>query len=272
MANSDRKKFIEKGFDTVAQGYDHPALFFMPETAKRMVAHLKLEPQQTLLDVCTGTGVVALAAAEQLTQGSVTGIDLSSGMLEQAKNKAEQRPLKNTEFLQMDLDELTLAENSFDIATSSFGLFFLEDMTKGLKNIASRVKPGGKIAISSFQKAAFSPMVQLFMGCYESFGKEAPPLSWMSLASEELMQAQFEAAGLKITSIHHEPLGYTMTDAQMWWDVVWNAGWRGYLEQLTEAQRDEFKKIHLAEVNELIGDNGVWFNTEVLIAVGEKNS
>jgi len=270
MADSERKKFIEKGFDTVAQGYDHPALFFMPETAKRMVEHLKLEPQQSLLDVCTGTGVVALQGAEKLTQGRVTGIDLSSGMLQQARNKAADRQLSNTEFLQMDLDELTLAQNSFDVATSSFGLFFLEDMTQGLKNMASRVKPGGKIAISSFQENAFSPMVGLFMRCYESFGKDIPPLSWMSLATGELMRAQFEAAGLKLRSLHYEPLGYTMTDAQMWWDVVWNAGWRGYLEQLTDAQKVAFKKTHLAEVSELIGEDGVWFNTEVLIAVGEK--
>ncbi|VAW62183.1 2-heptaprenyl-1,4-naphthoquinone methyltransferase MenG [hydrothermal vent metagenome] len=270
MADSDRKKFIQQGFDTVAQGYDHPALSFMPETAKRLVAHLNLEPQQNLLDVCTGTGVVALAAAEQLTQGKVTGIDLSSGMLEQAKNKAAAMQLENTEFMQMDLDALQFSDNSFDVAASSFGLFFLEDMTQGLKNIASKVKPGGKIAISSFQENAFSPMVQLFMNCYESFGREIPPLSWMALSTGELMEAQFAVADLKVTSIHYEPLGYTMTDAQMWWDVVWNAGWRGYLNQLSEEEQKQFKEIHLAEVNKLIGEDGVWFNTEVLIAIGEK--
>ena len=126
MQNPDRKKMIQQGFDTVAAGYDHPSLSFFPETAKRLVEHLQLNPTDNLLDVCTGTGCVALTAAEKLNQGKVTGIDLSSGMLQQAKNKATERNLNNTEFKQMDLDHLEFEEGSFDVATSSFGLFFLE--------------------------------------------------------------------------------------------------------------------------------------------------
>lgn len=77
-----RKQMIQKGFDTVAAGYDHPLLSVFPETAKRLIAHLRLRGAQQLLDVCTGTGVVAIAAAEQLPRGQVTGIDLSTGMLQ----------------------------------------------------------------------------------------------------------------------------------------------------------------------------------------------
>ena len=177
MTKPDIKKIIQQGFDTVAQGYDHPSLSFFPETAKRIVEHLKLQPDQHLLDVCTGTGVTALAAAQILNQGKVTGIDLSSGMLEQARNKAKTKNLQNTEFTQMDLDNLTFNESSFDVATCSFGLFFLEDMTRGLSNIASTVKPGGKIAISTFTGDAFAPMADLFIKRFEAFGREVPALS-----------------------------------------------------------------------------------------------
>ena len=55
---------------------------------KRLVEHLQLNPTDHLLDVCTGTGCVALTAAEKLSQGKVTGIDLSSGMLQQATKTA----------------------------------------------------------------------------------------------------------------------------------------------------------------------------------------
>ena len=106
MQTNDRKKMIQQGFDTVAAGYDHPSLSFFPETAKRLVEHLQLNPTDHLLDVCTGTGCVALTAAEKLTQGKVTGIDLSSGMLQQATNKAAAKGLSNTEFQQMDLEHL----------------------------------------------------------------------------------------------------------------------------------------------------------------------
>jgi len=273
--NTDHKKMIQNGFDTVAAGYDHPSLSFFPETAKRLVEHLELEqlnhtPGQHLLDVCTGTGVVALTAAEKLPQGKVTGIDLSSGMLQQAKNKAAEKNLHNTEFKQMDLEQLELNQATFDIATSSFGLFFLEDMTRGLINIAGTVKPGGKVAITSFTGEAFSPMSDIFIKRYESTGREVPPLSWKRLATREIIKEQFNAVNITNVNIYHEPLGYHMTSAQMWWDVVWNAGWRSLLNQMTEKEQKEFEEAHLKEIEQVLGANGTWFNTEVLIAVGEK--
>ncbi len=290
-SNNDRKKMIQKGFDTVASGYDHPSLFFFPETAKRLVDHLQLKPTDNFLDICTGTGVVALTAAKKLTQGQVIGIDLSSGMLEQAANKAKQMTARdggnagNTEvigsenfceieFQQMDLEEINhqtrgLQDNTYDVATSSFGLFFLEDMTTNLQNIANKVKPGGKIAITTFTGEAFSPMSEIFLKHYEETGKEVQPLSWKRLSTEELLTEQFNAVGITNINIHHEPLGYQMTNAQMWWDVVWNTGYRSLLNQLTDEQQTAFKEKHMKEISKLVGD-GVWFNTEVLIAVGEK--
>ena len=267
MESNDRKKMIQQGFDTVAAGYDHPSLSFFPETAKRLVEHLELEPQQQLLDVCTGTGVVALTAAEKLPQGKVTGIDLSYGMLKQAVNKAAEKNLSNTEFKQMDLDQLSFPDAHFDVATSSFGLFFIDDMTTALNNIAHTVKPGGKIAITSFTEDAFSPMSDIFIERYEATGREVPALSWKRLASEELLRQQFEAVGITNVSVHHEPLGYQMTDAQMWWDVVWNAGYRSLLNQLSEEEQVVFEREHREEISKLIGE-GVWFGVGVLIGVG----
>ena len=270
MKDINRKTMIQQGFDTVAAGYDHPSLYFFPETAKRLVDHLQLNSTENLLDVCTGTGVVALTAAEKLTQGKVTGIDLSSGMLQQASNKAKAKNLNNTEFRQMDLEKMDFEAGSFDIATISFGLFFLEDMTQGLTNIASTVRPGGKVAITTFTGEAFSPMADIFIKRFESTGRVVPPLSWRRLATEELIKEQFDGVGITKVDIHHEPLGYQMTDPQMWWDVVWNAGWRSLLNQMTDEEQKEFEKEHLNEIEEVVGDDGVWFNTEVLIAVGEK--
>ncbi len=272
--NNDRKAMIQKGFDTVAAGYDHPALSFFPETAKRLINHLELNSSDNLLDVCTGTGVVALTAAEKITQGAITGIDLSSGMLQQAINKALEKGFRNTQFQQMDLEEINdqtqgLKDNSYDVATSSFGLFFLEDMTTNLQNIANKVKPGGKVAITSFTNDAFSPMSDIFLKHYEEAGKEVQPLSWKRLSTKEQLTEQFNAVGITNIKIHHEPLGYQMTDAQMWWDVVWNTGYRSLLNQLTDEGQIAFKEKHMSEIAELVAD-GIWFNTEVLIAVGEK--
>ena len=270
MDNNTRKPMIQHGFDTVANGYDHPSLPFFAQTAHRLVEHLQLEPQHHLLDVSCGTGQVSLKAAETLTDGKVVGIDFSSCMLRQAKDKADMAGLKNTKFKQMDMEALIFPAHSFDAAVSSFGLFFAEDMASALTGISNTVKPGGKVAISSFTGEAFAPMSDIFIKNYEATGREVLPLSWKRLATHELIEEQFNAAGITDIDIHHEPLGYQMTSAQQWWDVVWNAGWRSLLNRMSRQEQIEFKQTHLEEIEQVIGSDGIWFNTEVLIAVGNK--
>lgn len=264
------KQIIQQAFDTVAQGYDHPSLAFFPETAANILQQLKLEENIHLLDICTGTGMVALAAAEQLPLGKVTGIDLSAGMLQRAREKAAQQGLLNTEFIQMDLDHLDLASNSFDVATSSFGLFFLEDMQTALSNIVATVKPGGRVAISSFTGNAFDPFSQIFLDRYQSFGKEVPSQSWKRLATPDNISALFETVGLGNIQYHHIPLGNDIEQPQQWWDVVWNAGYRSMLNQLTGEQQKQFKQQHFEEISQLLKDGKVWMETEVILAIGHK--
>jgi ubiquinone/menaquinone biosynthesis C-methylase UbiE len=265
-----RKNMIQQAFDTVAEGYDHPSLAFFPETADRIMNHLNMSDDLHLLDVCTGTGMVALNAAQRLGRGKVTGIDLSSGMLNQARYKAEQLALDNTEFIQMDLDSLKFSPQSFDVVTSSFGLFFIEDMEAALTSIVHTVKSGGRIALSSFTGNAFQPFSDMFIERYQSFGMEVPGLSWKRLETEQALTDVFNAAGVEAIEFHHEPLSYAIKSEQHWWDIVWNAGYRGLLNQLTEAQRLDFERQHRDEIAELCAANDARMDVSVIIAIGQK--
>lgn len=266
----NKKEGLQHTFDTVAEGYDHPALSFFPETAKRMMEYLAVTdfPNMQLLDICTGTGVVVLEAAKQNPKGKITGIDLSSGMLAEAQSKVDQQKLSNISLLQMDLDHLTFSDSSFDIATCSFGLFFLDDMQQALKNIVSKVKPSGKVAISTFSEGAFEPMSTLFLEQYEALGYEVPPLSWKQITTDEQLRNLFESVGVTVVEIHREPLGFHMNSAEDWWDVVWNAGYRGLLNQMDEAELASFKKQHLKEVRQLCEQGDTWLDTGVAIVIG----
>ena len=264
------ESLIQQAFDTVAEGYDHPSLAFFPETSDRMLAHLNMPDDVHLLDVCTGTGMMALKAAHKLGKGKVTGIDLSSGMLDQAIKKAAQSALSNTEFFQMDLDQLDFPQQSFDVATCSFGLFFIEDMQAALSNVAATVKSGGQIAISSFTGNAFQPFSDMFIERYKSFGMDVPGLSWKRLETEDAITEVFKAAGVDAVEFYHEPLGYAIKTEQHWWDIVWNAGYRGLLNQLTDAQCIEFEQQHRAEIAELCKNGDAWMDVSVIIAIGEK--
>ena len=268
---SEHKQRIESAFNTAAMGYDHPAADFFPETARRMVDHLQLNANDSLLDVCSGTGILSMYAAVQLSQGSVTGIDLSSGMLQKAYSKLQYEQLNNVSFQQMDMENMSFSDHQFDVAACNFGLFFLEDMENGLRHIARKVKPGGKIGISTFVPDAFEPMSSLFLKRYESYGKDVAPISWKRLASEDAMKKTFAAAGIEAVKVYEEPQGFDMMSAQDWWEIIWNAGFRGLLQQLSDDEQADLKKQHIEEINRLCANKKVWMNTGAIIAVGTKS-
>jgi ubiquinone/menaquinone biosynthesis C-methylase UbiE len=267
----NKKQGLQHTFDTVAKGYAHPALSFFPETAKRMIQYLGFSKstKTTLLDVCTGTGVVAIEATSLNQNTEVVGIDLSEGMLAEAKSKANQLSLDTIRFEQMDLDHLTFPDNSFDIATCSFGLFFLDDMKLGLNNIKSKVKASGQVAISTFSEGSFEPMSVLFLELYENFGYDVPPLSWKQITTDEQLIELFSSVGIDAVSIYREPLGFHMTSAKDWWDVVWNTGYRGLLNQMSDIELATFKEQHLRDIQQLCDQGDTWIDTGVVIAIGE---
>ena len=84
---------------------------FHRRAAARLVELSKLRLGQYVLDIATGTGLAAIAAAQIVgPTGYVLGTDFSTGMLGQAKQKLETLGLKNIEFEQVDADEQILPE------------------------------------------------------------------------------------------------------------------------------------------------------------------
>jgi ubiquinone/menaquinone biosynthesis C-methylase UbiE len=63
------KQNIANVFETVAEGYDHPAARYFAFAADRLVSHLKPKPGSKLLDVAAGTGMVSIAAGQAVGPG-----------------------------------------------------------------------------------------------------------------------------------------------------------------------------------------------------------
>ncbi len=118
-----------------------------------------------LLDVATGTGDMAFMASEILSPESITGIDLSAGMLEVAQKRNQSfKPTANTtiEFLKGDAENLPFPDNSFNAATVTFGVRNFGDLNKGLKEMHRVLQPGAPIVVLEFTKPRIFPFRQLF--------------------------------------------------------------------------------------------------------------
>jgi ubiquinone/menaquinone biosynthesis C-methylase UbiE len=265
----DRER-IRQTFDTVAPGYDRPALRFFHDSALQLVAQLGLAGDEQVLDVATGTGAVALALAPCLPRGRVTGIDLSDGMLRQAAAKAGARGLGNVAFQAMDMTELAFPDGHFDAATAAFALFFVDDMAACLQGIVQRLRPGGRVASCVFADGSFSPNDALFRDRLGRYGIPVPPLGWLRLSQEAANRELFAAAGLVEIEVERRDLSYFLPDAEAWWEVLWNAGYRGLLSQLAEPDLARFRAEHLAEIGALDQGQGVPLHIEVLYARGRK--
>lgn len=121
------------------------------------------------LDVCCGTGDLALRIAERLDRdGEVTGLDFSGNMLEVAKQrtaKHEQSLSARTNFVQGDAQNMPFDDDSFDGAIISFGLRNLTQFDRGISEMARVVKPGGFVVnldLGRAKGAFFAPMFKLY--------------------------------------------------------------------------------------------------------------
>jgi ubiquinone/menaquinone biosynthesis C-methylase UbiE len=275
MNQPDPRARVVPVFDLVAAGYDDAALRFFPFCADRLIARLNPAPGTKLLDIATGTGVVALAAAQAVgAQGRVMAIDLAEAMLDRLQEKIVKFGIGNIDLHVMDAQKLDFRRDYFDYVICSFGIFFLPDMSAALREWVRVLKPGGRVVFTTFGKSAFQPMMELFIKRLQRYGVLSPDDSstpaGMRLADPAHCRDLLNSAGLRQIEVTTEQLGYHLKDEPQWWDVLWNSGTRGWIEQIQPARREPFKSEHLAEIHPLVGEQGLWLDVEAHFAGGTK--
>jgi SAM-dependent methyltransferase len=98
-----------------------------------------------VLDLASGTGEPAISLASQVGEhGHVTALDLSADLLEIAAQRARTRGLKNFTTQQADAHSLPFPDNSFDLATSRFGVMFFRDPVLALRQLRRVLRPGAR--------------------------------------------------------------------------------------------------------------------------------
>lgn len=117
---------------------------------------------------------MALALASGLPYGRVTGIDISPGMLAQARKKAVSRGFHHVEFLGMDMQQIILPPH-FDVVTCAFGLGFCKDMVAQVAQMASVTKAGGRLAVCYALGKCLTPLRDLMLRRLMSYRVPLPP-------------------------------------------------------------------------------------------------
>jgi hypothetical protein len=94
------------------------------------------------------------------------------------------------------------------------------------------------------------------------------PFNWKNISTEDQIHDLFTLAGLANVQTWRHDIGYPLNDAEDWWRVIWYAGFRSLVAQLSEPQLTQFKQEHLAEISALHNGQGIPLNVTALFASG----
>ena len=181
-----RKNWMAGDFGMVAA--------FTAQGAAEFVGRLKLQPGTRVLDVACGTGNEAIPAAR--TGAQVTGVDIATNLLQQARERAAAESLAVT-FDEGDAEQLPYPDAQFDVVMSMFGAMFAPRPEVTAKEFLRVCRPGGLVAMANWTPEGF-------VG--RSFGVTArhvppppgipPPLLW---GNENVVRQRFANGASKIT-------------------------------------------------------------------------
>jgi ubiquinone/menaquinone biosynthesis C-methylase UbiE len=262
-------------FDRIAPAYDSWAGGQHERVAARLVEVAAPQKGEHVLDVGTGTGLVAHLVAPRVSPGSVIAIDLSERMLAIARSKKS----TNVQFLGMAAEQLVFKPDTFDLVTMGDTLAYLADPTDGLAEANRVLRAGGRLAVSCQRRSLTTRAQDLFFQGLAPLARR----HYLSLPRYSSERARFgepdvlpqllEGAGFEVTHVTEMVTGGRARDAHEWTDLMAGAGPLPYT--LIRALGPHYRTELEAEVEsamESLGDpdDAFRYHHSYLIAVARK--
>ena len=270
---SQFKRKIAAIYDLRQDSYDRGGVGnWHYKLACRLVEFADIKAGQTVLDLATGTGMVAIEAAKQVgLPGQVIGIDISPGLLSVAKEKIDAAGLNNIVQLQLaDIEQLDLPHNSYDLILCCSALPLLTDVLADLRLWRSFLKPDGKIGLCVFAKTAFAAGVTL-----QKVARRYGINLIMSdlTGTEAKTHSLLQTAGYRNIKLTTEQYGY-YTDldsiAIKDWDVSLQHPHCQPLLNLEPSYLERLKAEYTTELEALVTPEGIWNDITTYFVTGEK--
>ncbi|WP_372622549.1 methyltransferase domain-containing protein [Falsiroseomonas sp.] len=180
---------------TAAANYDQVIGRLTRPFVPALLHAARLAPAQRVLDIATGTGLAAEAAAEAVgPAGHVAATDISPAMIERARQRLGRLP--NVSFEIQDGQALTHPPESCDAVLCNMGLMYFPDPARGLSEFRRVLRHGGRaaVSVSTTPERSLSNRVLAVIGRHVS-AKAAEAARMFSLGEEAHLCALFEAAG-----------------------------------------------------------------------------
>ncbi len=175
-SNLGKKEQVAHMFDTISENYDglNRVISFGIDQKwrKKVVSIVAQKNPNTVLDIATGTGDLAIMMTETSAK-SIVGLDISAGMLNVGRQKIEKKQLDHKiEMVLGDSENMPFENNTFDAITVAFGIRNFENLETGLTEILRVLKPNGVFVVLETSVPVQTPFKQ----GYHFYSKNILPL------------------------------------------------------------------------------------------------
>ena len=143
--------FVERVYEKLASVYDLTSARRSTRAASCAIDRMGIKPGDRVLEVGVGTGINTSLYPRNC---QITGIDLSSSMLEKARERVAREGLRNVRLIEMDAANLTFADDSFDIVYAPYLVSVVPDPVQVVREMRRVCKPGGKIIVLNHFRSA----------------------------------------------------------------------------------------------------------------------
>ena len=260
-------------WDKFAAGYDEGVTLFSMRIAEDALRRVDIRPGMRFLDVAAGGGALSLPAARLGAQ--VLATDFSAAMVERLQARAREEGVSNLERRVMDGHSLELADNTFDIAGSQFGIMLFPDRPRALRELVRVTKPGGHALMVVFGPLQNVEAFAFFFGALRAaISGFTPPRDspLFSLQDPEQLRREMAAAGLKNIRIETANHGMEVQSATRLWDMLTSAAppIGALVANLTEEQRAAVRQALDGMLRQRVGGGPAILNMQVHIGIGTK--
>ena len=245
--------------------------------SKRLVELARIESGHRVLDVAAGYGEPSLTAAKQVgPDGEVVATDIAADMIAFGRERAAAAGLENVRFVETDAASLDFPEGSFDAALSRWGIIFEPEPEATASRIRGFLKPGARMAISSWGPIERVPMFGLTFGTIVKHLQISPPPPGspgpLARPTRETISALLEGGGFSNVQVDEIDVDFHYSSPDEFIACLRDIAppITALLSQFPQDVQDDAWNVMTDATRETAGGDGPFsLSNQVLLAVGE---
>jgi ubiquinone/menaquinone biosynthesis C-methylase UbiE len=261
------------GWDKAAPVYEQFWARQLEPAHDRLLGLAQLRPNDRVLDVACGTGLITFRAADLVGPGgAVLGTDIADAMVVAIGDEAARRRIGHVRAERSDAEELAVDDDSFDVVLCAFGLMYVADPVQALRQARRVLRPGGRLVVSVWGARSRCGWAEIFPIVERRVASEVCPL-FFQLGTGDALSYALESAGFQVTTVERMAPGLRYASGEDACGAAFAGGPVALAySRFDPATRDEVHAEYLESISAYRAGEGYIVPGEFVIARADKSA